>query len=204
MPREQRPDVIVDVVGELLESGGYDAVQLREVARRAHVSLATIYRAFPTREALVVAAIRRWMAVNCYRDVALPTADETLGEGLMRVFRYVFEPWERSPHMLEAFHRARTGPGGEQLDRQGWGAIEPVAHAVLAGTDPAYFADIEHILTNMAYALIGRFADGTLEITAILPILERVVTRLTTNNEPAAARALAQRRLLQGGGTTQP
>ena len=32
-------------------------------------------------------------------------------DGLMRGLRYVFEPWERNPRMLEAYHRARTGPG---------------------------------------------------------------------------------------------
>jgi|SRR5450756_329599 len=101
------------------------------------------------------------------------------------------EPWERSPRMLEAYHRARTGPGGEHLELQGAAAIEPAARAVLAGADPAYRDDLETILTNMAYALIGRCADGTLDITAILPALERLVFRLTTNNEPAAAYARA-------------
>ena len=43
-PVHPQADVIVGVVQELLESGGYDGVQLREVARRARVSLSTIYR----------------------------------------------------------------------------------------------------------------------------------------------------------------
>ena len=55
-------DAIVAVVQELLETGGYDAVQLREVARRARVSLATIYRLFPTRDELIVISLERWMS----------------------------------------------------------------------------------------------------------------------------------------------
>jgi AcrR family transcriptional regulator len=39
---EPKPDRILDIVVELLETEGYDAVQLREVARRARTSLATI------------------------------------------------------------------------------------------------------------------------------------------------------------------
>jgi AcrR family transcriptional regulator len=180
---------IVGVVLELLESGGYDAVQLREVARRAHVSLATVYKHFATREDLVVTAIEHWMAANAYADLAPPAADETLHDGLVRVFRTVFEPWERSPHMLEAYHRARTGPGRQRLDVQGMRAVEPIARAVLEGADPGYVDDIELVLTNMAYAVVGRFADGTLDITAILPTLERAVFRLTADNEPAATAA---------------
>jgi AcrR family transcriptional regulator len=40
-------DTIVEVVIELLESEGDDAVQVRAVAKRARVSLTTIYRFFP-------------------------------------------------------------------------------------------------------------------------------------------------------------
>jgi hypothetical protein len=111
----------------------------------------------------------------------------------MRGLRYVFEPWERSPRMLEAYHRARSGPGGKRLDAQGMAAIVPLARAALAGADPAYAHDIEVILRNMAYAVIGRFASGTLDITAILPTLERAVFRLTADNETAAIEACERR-----------
>ncbi|GAA3193657.1 TetR/AcrR family transcriptional regulator [Actinocorallia longicatena] len=181
------------MVIELLVSGGTDAVHLREVARRARVSLATIYKHFPARDDLIVTALERWMAANTYTDLAPPAPGEPLRDGLMRVFRYVFEPWERHPRMLEAFHRARTGPGGHRLDRQGMAAIEPVARAVLEGADPDYAGDIDIVLTHMAYALIGRFADGALEATAILPMLERVVFRLTADNAPDASAAVARR-----------
>ena len=180
-------DAIVDVVIELLESGGPEAAQLREVARRARVSLATIYKLFPTRDELVLAAVERWMAANNYADLAPPRVDEPLYEGLMRVFRHVFEPWERNPRMLQAFHRARTTSAGRaRLDLQGMAAVEPVARAVLEGADPEYVDDIDLVLTNLAYALVARVADGTLEVTDILPLLDRAVFRLTTNNESAA------------------
>jgi len=186
-------DAIVAVVQDLLESDGYDAVQLREVARRARVSLATIYRLFSSRDALIVTSIERWMSTNSYAELAPPAADESLYDGLMRGLRYVFEPWERNPRMLEAYHHARTGPGGKRLDRQGMQAIMPNAAALLEHADPEYAHDLDLILRNMAYAVIGRFAAGTLDITAILPTLERAVFRLTANNEIAARDARERR-----------
>jgi AcrR family transcriptional regulator len=180
-------DAILDVVTDLLATGGTDAVQLRAVARRAHVSLATIYKHFPTRDELVVAALERWMDEHCYARLSAPPPGETLYDGLMRVFRQVFEPWERTPRMLEAYHRARTGPLGARLDGQGADAVEPVARAVLARAEPAYAQDIALVLTNMAYAVVGRFAGGDLEATAILPTLERAVFRLTADNVTAAS-----------------
>ena len=103
--------------------------------------------------------------------------------------RYVFEPWERNPRMLEAYHRARLDPTGKRLDRQGMNAIMPNAAALLADADPAYVEDVTLILKNMAYAVVGRFAAGNLDITAILPTLERAVFRLTADNETLALAA---------------
>jgi AcrR family transcriptional regulator len=192
-PKPPTVDVIVAVVQELLESGGYEAVHLRDVARRASVSLATVYRFFPTRDELIVTAIEQWMSSTSYADLAPSPPGESLYDGLMRGLRYVFEPWERSPRMLEAYHRARTGPGGKRLDAQGMAAIMPLARVALAEADPTYAHDIDLILRNMAYAVIGRFASGTLDITAILPTLERAVFRLTANNETPAVEARDRR-----------
>jgi AcrR family transcriptional regulator len=190
---QRADDVIVDVVLELLESGGYEAVQLRDVAKRAHVSLATVYKLFTSRDELIVASLERWMATNCYAGVAPPAPGESLYDGLMRMLRYVFEPWERSPRLLEAYHRARSGPGGDRLDRQGMAAIEPVGRALLAGLDPGYARDVELILKHMIDAVLGRFARGTLDITAVLPTIERTVFRITTDNQPAASGAHERR-----------
>ena len=107
----------------------------------------------------------------------------------MRGLRYVFEPWERNPRMLEAYHHARLDPGGKRLDRQGMNAIMPNAAALLADADPAYVEDVTLILKNMAYAVVGRFAAGNLDITAILPTLEHAVYRLTADNETIATAA---------------
>nr|WP_084519324.1 TetR family transcriptional regulator [Nocardia mexicana] len=177
----------------LLESDGYDAVQLREVARRARVSLTTVYKLYPTRDALILSAIEHWMATNTYTEMPAPPDDETLRDGLMRMLRYIFEPWERHPRMLEAYFLVRTGPAAQRLDAQGFDAVLPSASSLFANLDPEYIADLGLILTNMVHALIGRFATGAIEVTEILPALDRIIYRLTTNNEPLAAAAHAQK-----------
>jgi hypothetical protein len=91
--------------------------------------------------------------------------------------------------MLEAYYRARFGPGGRRLDAQGFDAVLPAIAVLFADAEPDYTADIALVLTHMTYALIGRFANADLDITEILPALERTVLRLTGNNEPSAAAA---------------
>ncbi|MEV0031996.1 TetR family transcriptional regulator [Nocardia sp. NPDC050793] len=180
---------IIDTVLSLLDSEGYDAVQLRPVAKQARVSLATVYKLYPTRDELILAAVQQWMAANIYTDMAPPRENESLADGLVRLVRYVFEPWERNPRMLVAYYRARSGPGGQRLDTQGFDAVLPAASTLFTGVDADYIADVGLVLSNMVYALVGRFAHDDLEITEILPALERTITRLTGNNEHLAAAA---------------
>jgi TetR/AcrR family transcriptional regulator, cholesterol catabolism regulator len=190
--REKSPatsDAILATAIALLESGGYEAVQVREVASRAHVSLASIYRRYKTREDLIVAALQLWTASNGHAPVPAAPPGESLGDGLMRIFRHVFEPWEKSPWMLEAYHKATASPAGAPLRRQGFRAIVPAARHLLEDRDPEYAADVESILTHMAYAVIGRFIDGQIPVTAILPTLERAVLRLITDNSESRTRA---------------
>ena len=124
------PDPILEIVVDMLDTDGYEAVQLREVARRAKVSLATIYKRYPTRDQLIVAALEWWMDANKY--AALPSlADGLPGKSiyadLVHVLTTIFKPWERHPVMLRSYFRARSGAGGQRLIQRGVDAVVPVA-----------------------------------------------------------------------------
>jgi AcrR family transcriptional regulator len=49
---------IADIARQLFREKGYDAVSMDEVAKRAEVGVGTLYRHFPSREALVEAVYR--------------------------------------------------------------------------------------------------------------------------------------------------
>jgi AcrR family transcriptional regulator len=182
---EQRRDRILDIVVDIVETEGYDAVQLREVARRARTSLATIYKRYATRDELIASALESWMRENRFAALASQShdADESLYAGLMRLLRTIFEPWERHPAMLKAYFRARGAPGGQQLIRRGFAASVPAGMEVLADVDPGFVQDLNTVLSSLAYGLSGRFAAGEIDITDILPALERTVFWLTAGYE---------------------
>jgi AcrR family transcriptional regulator len=52
-----RDATILEATTRLLEQIGYDRLRIQDVADRAHVGLATIYRRWPTKQALVIAAL---------------------------------------------------------------------------------------------------------------------------------------------------
>ncbi len=58
-PREaDRTDAILQAALALLEEEGYEQLHVQRVAERARVGLATIYRRWPTKQALVAEAVR--------------------------------------------------------------------------------------------------------------------------------------------------
>src|SRR5437764_11680450 len=109
----RRPDPIIGIVVELLDTQGYEAVQLREVARRARVSLATIYKRYATRDELIVAALEWWMETNRYAKLPSPglgTSGASLYSELLAVLRTILEPWEHTPLRPRSYSRTRSGP----------------------------------------------------------------------------------------------
>jgi AcrR family transcriptional regulator len=81
-----RRERILDAAVELATDGGYDAVQMREVADRADVALGTLYRYFPSKVHLLVSAMAR--TFQALQD-SVPDTDDTTSTPEERVYRVV-------------------------------------------------------------------------------------------------------------------
>ena len=55
---EDRSDVILESVLDLIEEMGYDQLRMQDIADRANVGLSTIYRRWPTKQEVVGAALK--------------------------------------------------------------------------------------------------------------------------------------------------
>ncbi len=188
------PERILAVVVSIIESDGTDAVQLVDVAKRARVSLSTIYKHFISRDELIIAAIESWMEANVYRSLDQNTSDDSFFNALMRYFHHIFEPWEQHPHMAEAFMRARLGPGGGRLKLQGSAATEASMKQVIEDVNPEFAEDVLMIVGNVIYALVFRYATEDLALTEIMSTLERTLKRLTGTTAVTAMPQRSSRR----------
>ena len=63
----------------------------------------------------------------------------------------------------------------------------------MALVNPEFAADFSLIVLQVYYAAVTRFIEGGIQVTEILPILERAVFRLTSDNAELAE-AFRQRR----------
>jgi AcrR family transcriptional regulator len=75
-PREaDRTDAILQATLALLEESGYEELHVQRVAERARAGLATIYRRWPTKQALVAEAVRCKNMADEVPETGDPRAD---------------------------------------------------------------------------------------------------------------------------------
>src|SRR5215469_7635141 len=88
-----RYERILQAAMAMLALGGEDMLQMKELAQRAEVSLATLYRYFPAKEHVVLAiAVRRYedaLALVAERPPGGATVQERVTSYLLREFRAV-------------------------------------------------------------------------------------------------------------------
>lgn len=93
---------------ELGAAGGYEAVQMRDVAQRAGVALGTIYRYFSSKDALLAAAMVLWMEDLERRVGRRAPAGSTTAERVVDVLHRATSTMERQPDLAEAVITALT------------------------------------------------------------------------------------------------
>jgi AcrR family transcriptional regulator len=60
--QSERRQRVIEAAMALADEGGYDAVQMRDVAARADVALGTVYRYFTSKDQMLAAAFAEWAA----------------------------------------------------------------------------------------------------------------------------------------------
>jgi AcrR family transcriptional regulator len=103
----RRQRVLVSAL-ELAVEGGYEAVQMRDIATRAGVALGTIYRYFPSKDALLAAAMVEWMEDLERRVGQRGPQGESTAERVYDVLRRAVATMERQPKLAEAVITALT------------------------------------------------------------------------------------------------
>ncbi|MET9427048.1 MULTISPECIES: TetR family transcriptional regulator [unclassified Streptomyces] len=106
--QEARRRRILQASTQLASRGGFDAVQMREVAEAAGVALGTLYRYFPSKIHLLVATMQDQLehlhATLRKRPPAGETPSARVAETLLRAFRAL----QREPQLADAMVRALT------------------------------------------------------------------------------------------------
>ena len=154
--QSERRQRILDAATALASRGGYDAVQMRDVAERADVALGTLYRYFPSKVHLLVTLMHEQTAELTIRLDRRPPRGETPSERVLEVLSRATRALQRDPQLADAMIRA------------------------LMFADASAAAEVNAVNANMTEAIIGsiRGADdggrSDDDYRAVARVLEQV------------------------------
>ena len=101
-----RRDRVLRAALKLGAEGGYEAVQMRDVAAEADVALGTIYRYFSSKDHLLAAALVTWTGDLEQQIVRRPPAGRSVADRVANVLQRATKGMEREPRLTAALMAA--------------------------------------------------------------------------------------------------
>jgi AcrR family transcriptional regulator len=153
---------------ELGADGGYDAVQMRDVASSAGVALGTVYRYFPSKDALLAAAMVEWMEDLERRVTERGPSGATTAARVYDVLRRAVTTMERQPKLADAVITALTSDD-EAAGRASISTTDVMTRVMLQAfpeeVDPATEAAIAKVLGHVWFSCMVAWKNGVGDMT---------------------------------------
>jgi AcrR family transcriptional regulator len=110
---EKKRSRILETAIELAEAGGFENVRLRDVAANAEVALGTLYKRFPSKESILVAALELEAEKLEKRMAAKPAKGSSAHDRVIMFFDTATRTLFRKPNLGRAVLRALTSGDAE-------------------------------------------------------------------------------------------
>ena len=174
-----RRERILDAATELATEGGWDAVQMREVAERAEVALGTLYRYFPSKVHLLVSVLGRTFT-ELHESARLEAADGTPRERVYRVVavmtRYLARHRRLSGAMVRALMTADS-EAARDVEAVGDLLVGFIASATHAPGETATEHDtlVAHVIGKVWLTDVVTLLSGRMTVSQVLEDLEATI-----------------------------
>lgn len=158
-----RRDRVIHAALELGAAGGYDAVQMRDVAQSAGVALGTIYRYFSSKDHLLAAALVEWVNDLERRVTLRPPQGRSTADRVVSTLRRATKAMEKEPRLSEAVVTAIASPdpGAAERQREVSAAMTRILGLALGEEfDPALKAQITRTLGHVWFSSLIGWVNG--------------------------------------------
>jgi AcrR family transcriptional regulator len=173
--QQERYDRVLAAAIETAREGGYDAVQMRTVAQRSAVSLATVYTYFTSRDNLVFRATTIWTALLRWQ-LDEPTTPEGRKQPLTRAetSTRMLRAMSAEPHLMEAWARGNMTSDDqvvESLRNVDWAFWAPGAEkdSLDVGLRNHYM-----LVNDVLFAGVVRWAFGQRDLDEVIESVARL------------------------------
>src|SRR5689334_13121851 len=167
----ERKKRCVDAAVALAAEGGYDAVQMRDVAAKAEVALGTLYRHYASKDQLLLAAMLQQTETLRERLVQRPPRGDTPAARVADVLRRASRALERDPKTTRAMLNAMSSedeaaiPVKHDIDQ----TLRAIIADAIDGGDEGVdrLDDIVHVLGSVWFAELTYWTNGLSTATAM-------------------------------------
>jgi AcrR family transcriptional regulator len=175
-----RRERILDAAMELASDGGWDAVQMREVAERAEVALGTLYRYFPSKVHLLVSVLGRTFTelhASVQVDRGVGTPQERVYRVVAAMTRYLARHRRLSGAMVRALMTA-DAEAARDVEAVGDLLVGFIASATHDPGDTVDERDIlvAHVIGKVWLTDVVTLLSGRMTVSQVLEDLESTIS----------------------------
>lgn len=183
----ERRERILDTAIELASEGGYEAVQMRDVASKADVALGTLYRYFASKDQLLAAAWGHWAARLEPRITTRPLRGETMAERATDFLHRATRAFERNPRLAAAVLTTVSSSDASALapQRQASQLIARMLMGVMEPLDPVVAGGVVGVLNHAWHSALLGWVSGQSTIGEVYDALDEACHLLLDPREPA-------------------
>jgi len=172
--QSERRQRVIEAAMALAEEGGYDAVQMRDVAARADVALGTVYRYFSSKDQMLAAAFAEWAAELEGRLRRRPLQGDTRAERVVDFLRRATRNLERRPRLAGALVTSVAAPdpraASDQRRMASW--MTRILAEALEGLPADEQQGIREVLGHVWYSVLLAWVNGRFRIDEVYTDLE--------------------------------
>jgi AcrR family transcriptional regulator len=172
---------------EMAAEGGYEAVQMRELADRARVSLTTLYRDFASKDELLAVAWADWTAGVAPAFARRPLRGDTMAERAIDFFHRTTRALERQPQLAAAILLAAnsTDPRASRAQSEAREVLRCALRSALEPLGPEAAETTIGILNHVWNSALQQWVSGRLPIDHVYEVLEKACRLMLDPYEPS-------------------
>jgi len=147
---------------ELGLEGGYEAVQMRDVASQAHVAMGTVYRYFSSKDHLLAAALVFWVEQLDARLAQVPARGSVASERVLDVLERALRAMGRQPQLVAAVFASLASPDVAAIEcQQQMGAVmDGIIIRAIGEPQPPDHAERTRIIGHVWYSSLVGWVNG--------------------------------------------
>jgi AcrR family transcriptional regulator len=191
--QQARLQRVLDSAMELGLDGGYEAVQMRDVASRAHVAMGTVYRYFTSKDHLLAAALVHWVEQLDARLAQVPARGDTAADRVIDVLDRALRAMGRQPRLVEAVFSSLSSSDPSTIDCQNQisDLMDGIIRRAMGDPEPEDFANRSRLLGHVWYSSIVGWVNGRTDLAWVHSEVAIAVRLLLGGNSNTAGNGAA-------------